>query len=230
MTEFTVKLLILGLPGIICYFLWQKLIGRREKTTVEVILYVFVYTILAYMLVYAYESLVYFAVGGQFDSQAKTILLGEDWEVTPQLMLRAICAGVVLAYLLAYCVRYNIANRLGQRIRATQRYGDEDVWHYFHNAPQDQKNEGWVMVRDLKTDLTYHCYISVWSESGMDRELVLSDVSVYSSSTAEYLYDAQHIYLSRARDELTIEVPPHDAEQDEAYIKTKEDVKEQGNE
>lgn len=124
----------------------------------------------------------------------------------------------MLSYLLSYCTHYNIANRLGQKIRATNRYGDEDVWHFFQNAPDDQKNHGWVIVRDLKADLAYVCFISTWSDSGTEREVVLSDVSVYSNTTGDYLYDAKHIYLSRNRDDLMIEVPPAHAEGINGYL------------
>ena len=51
--------------------------------------------------------------------------------------------------------------------------------------------------------------------------MVLSDVSVYSNETGDFLYSAEHIYLSRNRDDLMIEVLPSDAEKlDEYKIKS----------
>ncbi|MFO8055666.1 MAG: hypothetical protein R6V10_00025 [bacterium] len=122
-----------------------------------------------------------------------------------------------MAYLISYAARFSIINRIGQKLKATKRYGDEDVWHYFHNAPDTQKNEGWVIIRDIKAELAYYCYISAWSDTGKNRELILSEVSVYTNDSSDFLYDAQHIYLSRNNDEITIEVPTPMAQNNNRY-------------
>ena len=232
MNEFTMTILVLGLPGIICYFLCHKLIGKPTRSTVESILLVFVYSVLSYTIVSLVDAGFNAAYGLNFHSEIAQVFLSTKASVSAILLLQAVCAGILLAYILSYLAHYNVPNRIGQKINATKRYGDEDVWQYFHNSPDSEKNEGWVMVRDLKADLAYHCYISTWSDTGMDRELVLSDVSVYSNSTGDYLYDARHIYLSRNKDALVIEVPPANAAQTPQYTnkpkekETKHDGKE----
>lgn len=225
MNEFTVTLLVLGLPGIVCYFLCHKLIGKPQRSTMESILLVFVYSVLSYTIVSCVDAACNAGFGLGFQSDIASVFLKSNATVSPVLLIRSVCAGILLAYILSYLVHNNVPNRVGQKINATKRYGDEDVWHYFHNAPDSEKNDGWVMVRDLKADLAYHCYISTWSDTGLDRELVLSDASVFSNSTGEYLYDARHIYLSRNKDALMIEVPPANATDSEQY-KGKQETKE----
>jgi hypothetical protein len=122
-------------------------------------------------------------------------------------ILGATATSFILAFIISYLYRFNILNRIGQKIGATFRYGDEDVWHYFHRAPEIQKNEGWIFVRDHKCNLVYYGFISVWSESEKNRELILSDVTVYTNDEGIELYTSDHIYLSRNIDDLTIEVP-----------------------
>ncbi len=211
MTELTFTLLVIGMPGIICYFLTKKLIGRGQRTPIETVFLVFLYSVLSYSLLAFAEGAMSTFVGRGFKSDAIGIFLRKEPDIRVGTLLKGVGAGVALAYLLSYCVHFNLVNLIGQKAKATKRYGDEDVWRYFHNARDREKNYGWVMVRDLRANLVYHCYISTWSDSGTDRELILSDVSVFTNDTAEYLYDAKHIYLARRRDDLMIEVPPENA-------------------
>ena len=217
MNEFTVTALLLGFPGIICYFLVNKLIGKGERSTLEIILLVFAYSALSYSLIALFESVASLLFDGRYTSYSIGFLLGEEFKPSAKVLFQAVLAAILLAYILAFVNTHNIANRIGQKLKSTSRYGDEDVWHFFHNAPDSEKNDGWVVVRDYKADLSIFCYISTWSDTGKERELVLSDASVYRNSTGDFLYEVRHMYLSRQRDDLMIEVPPSDAESKPAY-------------
>ena len=48
-TEFTFRLMLLGIPGIGCYFLLKKLIGKIGADMVESVLSIFVLSILCYL-------------------------------------------------------------------------------------------------------------------------------------------------------------------------------------
>jgi hypothetical protein len=135
------------------------------------------------------------------------MLSPESYRPTTSELTGGVLSAFALCLLLSYLHRYNALNFIAQVIRATNRYGDEDVWHFFHNAPERQKNDGWVFVRDHKLDLVYYGYINVWSESGKQRELVLSDVSVFHNKSGDELYSSDVVYLSRNAEDLTIEVP-----------------------
>jgi hypothetical protein len=92
---------------------------------------------------------------------------------------------------------------VGKAIRATTRFGDEDVWDFVHRSPDVRG--GWVVVRDHKLNLYYYCWIQAFSDSGKERELLLRDVDVYDNASAEWRYKTPVMYLSRKQDELTIE-------------------------
>lgn len=212
MTAYTIKILIVGIPGIICFLLSQKLYGKKDPSTTDIILLVFLFAVLSYGIVGIIEAFINYHNQMGFTSDTFDIFLGKKQDVSLKVLIKGILAGITLAYILSYFIRYNITNRFGQLIGATKRYGDEDVWHYFHNAPDSQKDGGWVTVRDLKEGLVYQCYISTWSDSNEERELILSDVTVYSNESGDYLYSADHIYLSRNKDDIMIEVSPCKAE------------------
>ena len=75
MTEFTAKLLILGLPGIICLFLSQKLLGGRKRSPTEVVLLVFLYSMLSYVLVSLCDAAANAAFGVGFTSEVMQVFL-----------------------------------------------------------------------------------------------------------------------------------------------------------
>lgn len=108
---------------------------------------------------------------------------------------------VLVAIVASYIDEYKIINKAGRLIKATKRFGDEDVWDYFNRSPDIK----WVYVRDLKRDIYYYGWIQAWSDPYKDRELLIREVEVYKRSTAEFLYRTDVVYLSRKHDDLTID-------------------------
>lgn len=206
-TEFTIQIIIIGIPGIFCYFIASKLIGKIGKDSLEVFLSIFLFSILSYVLYSLALSIYNLMSCSPVQNDIINKIFTEQKSVKYYDILGATITSLVLAFILSYLYRFNILNRIGQKIGATFRYGDEDVWHYFHRASENQKNEGWIYVRDHKYNLVYYGFVSVWSESEKNRELIISDVTVYANDEGNELYTADHIYLSRNIDDLTIEVP-----------------------
>jgi len=217
MNELTLSLIYLGLPGILGAFLVAKLTGQRQTTATSQVLAIFVFSVASYCVLALCDATANLYFNDTFKSDLVALVLAKNRNVSITLLGRAVASAIFVSYVLAYIHRHNLVNRVGQKICATNRYGDEDVWHYFHNAPENQKNAGWVFVRDLKANLAYHCYISTWSDTGMDRELVLSEVTVFTNDTSDYLYKCAHLYLCRNKDDLMIEVPIEKAEEATEY-------------
>lgn len=202
-TEFTFRIILTGIPGIITYFLLSKLIGRVGKNSIEMILLIFLFSILSYSIYDLFSP----------SNDIIDKLFKETNNVQFNDILWSSFVAIIISFILSYLYRYNILNWIGQKIKATKKYGDEDVWHYFHNAPDKQKNDGWIYIRDHKLDLLYYGYISVWSESEKIRELIITDVSVYDNISGDFLYNSNHIYISRNIDDITIEVPLNESKE-----------------
>ena len=109
--------------------------------------------------------------------------------------------GVLLSFIAAYIHTYKLVTRVGQLVRATENFGEEDIWHYLHNKPDIL----WVYIRDHEYDLSYSCWIEAYSDAFKERELLLRDVEVFRNSTGQKLYHCDVMYLSRKHDEFTIE-------------------------
>lgn len=92
-------------------------------------------------------------------------------------------------------------NRIGQALKVTNRFGEEDLWDYFNDGL-----DKWVYVRDYKNNLTYRCRISNYSDYINDRELILEDVDVYDSATGKELYYVKVKYICLNKDDISIEI------------------------
>lgn len=208
MTEFTVRILALAAPGIIGYLFLMKLVGDRKKTPTasEFITKIAVMAIAPYVVISLIESIYRYADDLGFNSTIWAGLWTSERGINPIILIVAILVNIVFAYIASATMTYNIINRIGRILHATKRYGDEDLWHYFHNA-SDQLSSEWFLVRDQKNNFTYYGWVQVWSDSDCDRELIMRDVTVYDSLSAEQLYELSHLYLCRSKYDISIEIP-----------------------
>jgi hypothetical protein len=200
-SEFTVRIAFIGLPGIIAYFISEKLIIRKSRSMYEATLRVFMYAIFAYGLL-----ILFIWLAGEYTWIIDEVFIGKKQLSVPAVLGGTTC-GIIIAYLIAFSFHFSIENRFGQLIGSTRRFGDVDVWHFFNNAPMTAKNNGYVYVRDHKQNIVYDGYILSYSDSDQERELVLANCKVYNNDSGKHLYNCDYVYLARDRDDLTIEVP-----------------------
>ncbi len=209
-SSLAIRIIFLLLPGAISVTLYWKLKGRTTRKDWEDFLEVIIFTLLSYLL-YAFVVYIgsffnsiwnYFGLRAKpftgfqafFDEKA-TLDLAEIFFVS--------LLSVPLALLASYSYRFKWLNKIGQKIKATTRFGDEDIWDFFHHSPAVRGQ--WVTVRDHKLKLYYFCWIQNFSDTGKERELLLREVDVYHDETGERLYKTDVMYLSRKNDELTVE-------------------------
>src|SRR5262249_34541837 len=124
-------------------------------------------------------------------------------EIFPEIMFAvviSIAGGIVSLYI----ENHKLFTRFVQRIGATKRYGDEDVWDFVFNSSSSAT--GFVHVRDFDQRVTYAGIVEIFSESGQIRELVLRDVIVYDFEQTE-MYRVPRLYLARERANIHIEFP-----------------------
>ncbi len=90
----------------------------------------------------------------------------------------ALVVGIVLSLVWIYAATYKWLSRGLQLIKATKRYGDEDVWDYTFNS--QSASVEYVHFRDFSNGLTYAGWVNAFSETGKLRELLLRDVRVFN--------------------------------------------------
>ena len=211
---FLLRIIFLCFPGFICYSLFTQLTGKAAKEKWGYFLSILFYSTLSYFIYYILTSILN-SLSDKTDIELKFFesILQKETSISWDEIIYVSIIGFVLAFVLSYCDTYKIINRFARRIRATKRYGDEDVWDFFHNIP----NNEWVWVRDHKLGLLYFGWIRLFSDSEKPRELLLQDVDVHDNETGDFLYNVPAMYLSRARSDLTIEIPVEHSQHEEEY-------------
>ena len=211
MTEFTFRLICLGIPGAICYFFLAKITGRRGRNSLELTYQILIYSVLSYLLV----DLVRGTLNCLFTIELvplTPIIFSTQNFLTSRQIASAALSGGLLAFLLAFAMKRAWLNRFAISCKIFNRLGDEDLWHFFHSLPASEKTGGWLYLRDHKLNLVYYGEIRYWSESAHLRmanadlrEAIIMNVSVYTNDSREHLYDTPILYVARKCDELTIE-------------------------
>lgn len=118
-------------------------------------------------------------------------------------ILSASIASFFVALGAAAIDHYKLINALGRKIRISNKYGDENLYSYFLNATNITE----VYIRDKSKGLTYHGVIDSFSETDEFKEIVLRDVHVYNYEDSSTLYDVDKLYISRCSNDITIESP-----------------------
>lgn len=200
MDIFFLQLAILFLPGII----WERIDAlyglKRPPAQFDILRRAFIFGLVLYALTYGG----YYAIGRPFDFVAptkdSTFLASSFFD---EIIVASILA-IVVAILWLYVTRYKLITRLMQTIRATKRFGDEDVWDYMFNS--NSATVEYVHLRDFDKRIVYAGWVEVFSETDKIRELVLRDVVVYSFDGPK-LFNTPRVYIARAMDKIDIEFP-----------------------
>ena len=212
LTDLTVRLLLIFLPGIICYLVVDSLTVHRVRQTHEILIFSYIYGFLSY---FSY-GLLLLALATRFSANRPWVVLKSPKSLDLSVLrwlsdakvsldfLEIVCVTVmslVLAYILSYCDRKKILHTIAQRTGASKKFGEPDVWNFAFNL----NNARWCTVRDFNNKLMFQGYIRAFSDVGESAELLLTDVTVYNESTGELCYQADRMYLSRKKDDLTIQ-------------------------
>ncbi len=204
LSSFLIRIILLVIPGIVGGIFYRSLRGKTSRKDWEDYLEILAFSLLSYG---AYGLIVY--VISRFHATddpfgAFKALTNEGLPIDAPIGHAIVFSSVLsvpLAFAVSYVYEYKLVNKFARLVKASKRFGDEDVWDYFNRSPDIK----WVYVRDLKNDLYYYGWIQAWSDPHKERELLLREVDVYKRSTAEHLYSTDVAYLSGKHDELTIE-------------------------
>lgn len=209
LNSFIITLAVLLVPGL----LWARFDARYTRQSkpsdFNFILNALIFGFISYMVAgLLYPLLNYIFPSINFDVMSLTSG-NTDGPLLPAELLDDVSIATVIALLLAiatlYIETYKLIWRALQRIRATRRYGDEDVWDF--TLTSGDATASYVNVRDHSNGLIFSGYVRTFSEAGPLREIQLSDVIVYKETDGSQLYAMPHIYIARSPEGMTVEFP-----------------------
>lgn len=205
MDIFFLQLIVIFIPGI----LWERIdsqYGRSRSTQQwDILRRSFTFGLASYLITFG----VYW-VAGFFDPSITFYFFDfkKDASFLDSAAARqiAVTSAVALVCSIGWLYQANnkVITRILQRLGATKRYGDEDIWDYMFNSGRAEVE--YLHLRDFEKKLVYCGWVESWSESERQRELVLRDVIVYDIEGTK-LFETPRVYLARKADNIDIEFP-----------------------
>ena len=164
LTEFTIRVIFLFLPGIIANIVLQYLTVGRNSQPFYFVLYSLVLGPISY-LGYAFivKLLILLNVPmGKMESQFLTLLFSTGGVPDPQELFWVSITAVVVGAVIALIINRKFLMPLAQRIGITNKFAEVDVWDYIFNSGSPME---WVTVRDIKNGLVYTGWVEAFSDS-----------------------------------------------------------------
>lgn len=195
------ELAVIFLPGFIWMKIHVKYGPKKERSQFDMILNAFLFGMISYFLLF----LIFWISGKSLallslDAENKKLL---DVDTLPEIM-GAVGIAILGGFGFLYIENYKFLTRGLQFFRATNTFGDEDVWDFvFNSSSEDVK---WIYFRDFNEEVVYFGYVRLFSENGKLRELLLESVVVYNFDGVE-LYTMPMLYLARTQENIHIEFP-----------------------
>lgn len=208
-SELTLKLIILLLPGIISANIYGKLTFRsKPKSNFMFILTSIVFGVASYLSLQVFVSIPVLFKNTLYGQRLNYDVLNtfKDLNGTnaiPYLeVIWGTLLGIAIAFIAAGIDHKKYINRLGNLLNLTSKYGDENLFMKFLNSPEID----YVYVRDIANKLTYTGNIDSYSETEEFKEIVLGNVEVYNYPESELLYSIDRIYLCLPSNSVIIEL------------------------
>lgn len=207
-SELTIRILLLFFPGIICTLIIDSLTVHEERNTFVFSIHSFVFGLSCYTL-YSLEKYVVHQIPLFSQSVDTRVIFLEaltkaDIQVDYLEVIKVtVFVSIPLSLIISRALHQKYLHRFAKKIKVTDKFGDIGVWGFVFN----QRNIGWIWVRDIKNDLIYQGWLQAFSNDVEENELLLTDVTVFRNSTGDELYKVDGLYLARERNEITIEFP-----------------------
>jgi hypothetical protein len=209
---FIFKLLLLSIPGFITYIIFRKIAVYRRSTKNQFgYAEIFIVIICSLVSCTVYDLAV-MVINTILKTNYSTTIMklfnidkSEIYNAKEMLFLCLIAIG--LGFLFSFFETRKIINKIAMLLKVSKYYGDDDIWTLFCA----NKNTQWLYIRDHKLNLIYFGNLEYYSDPGEDRELLLTDVQVFSED-GEYCYNSPRIYICRQSDDITLEIPLNNKE------------------
>ncbi len=202
--DLLIRIGFLFLPGIIAFIVIERLNSGKEIKFFKSIIYSFILGFICYGFYNLLMSLIKLDI--YYKCSFFSILSqGDIKEINFNEILLVSVIAVFIGYIATYLIRYKILHKIAHLIKASSKFGDQDVWSYIMNSKSEDL--GWVVIRDIKNNLVYEGWISAFSDGSEKDEIFLKFVKVYQNSTGDFYYKVPALYLSTKKENLIFEFP-----------------------
>lgn len=203
-SEFTIRIILLFVPGIIALKIISKLTYYKENNIFTFVIDSMLLGFCSYFTYYIFvRVMAHYHVSYTFTFI--DALITKKTKLEANEILYATLAAIVVGVVFSYVINYKLIIRIAHFFRCSHKHGDIDTLHFVLNSKDNYSN--WVVVRDSMNDFMYEGWLTVYSEITEKDEIFLYDVKVYKNSTAQFCYKTPGLYIPMKRDSLMIEFP-----------------------
>lgn len=204
LTEFTFKMILIFIPGLISFIIVDNLTVHRETKTHHWLIYSFLLGFLAYLCWFVFIKLSGCLLGivipfDFFDNLTSPQVKPNMGQISIVTII-SVPLGLFVSRMINRKWLYSLAKCFG----ASDKFGDLDVFEFILNSDDVPK---WVVIRDKEADRAYEGFVSAWSDATERDGLFLQDVKIYENSSGEWLYDVPALYLPKKLESLRFEFP-----------------------
>lgn len=201
-SEFSLRIILLFLPGIISNLVLEHLTIIKDKGVFRFSIRALILGFLSY---FAY-FLVLFIIRPFGKPDVHIGFFNALQSAGSKIDFAEVAWVCIISVALAAILSFALSRKFF--VRAASTFGlikvipELNVWDHAFSASPDRN---WVVVRDIKNDFMYQGWVNARSDTADENELFLREVAVFLSSTGEELYTVPGLFISRNKDDLTIE-------------------------
>ena len=202
MSELTIKLIIILIPGAIATLIFGKLILHKEWSSFRFVLYSIMFGIVSYLILQLIINGINVTIRDKLPELTIWSNLSDASSIPYKEVGFASIISIILAFAASMIENRKVINRVAGFLGISGKFGDENLFSMFLNS----KNVQYIYLRDIKNQLTYHGWVKSFSENENISEIRLCDVAVYNYSDSDFLYEVGEVYLSLNKQEIIIEL------------------------
>lgn len=198
-TDFTMKLLILFIPGILGALLIEIMTIPKNKEWKRYLLYSYLISVISYSFYWIIVK----------ESTFFSTLLISKGELNVYEIIWSSIIALIISTLISIIINKKLFYRLAIKLNLTDKFGNDDVWETTHNITPNKNCVHWVVIRNIESNLIYEGQILLYSDSDTKREITLEFVRIYRDNAGEVklIEEKDLVYLDLSTvNNLTIEI------------------------
>lgn len=204
-TNLGLKLLILLLPGVITTIIIRYLVTHKEFTSFYFIIYSGLFGLSSFLTMELFVMLLSTCNIINF----KTLNIWNfffndsfDFIIVRNELFASYVTSSLLGFLYVFFLKFEIHQKLIKKLKLSKRHSDDDAWEFFFS----REDAGLITALNHRTGLAYHGFQFANSETGLKRELIMRDVTIYRIKNWKYLYEVEYVYIELPEFEFSIEL------------------------
>jgi hypothetical protein len=201
-TEFTLRIFIIFIPGVITQTIIENLTYAKKSDLQEFVSKSLMYGFINYYLYYLISLMPILQLGFSFTDA----VLDDSSSIDFKEIFIGAGIGVLTGIILSFLINSGATTRGLSKLKLTHSVGPQDVWMTTIGSREYE----WLRIRNRSENIIYEGRVKLYSELDGLLEILLLDVIAYRNSDngkAQELWDVESLYLCLKKENAVVEFP-----------------------